>query len=166
MGELTEEEYENPAFTRKTRSKRYNVPTKKWHNKDRACNGGCINPLQQWNCGNVEGQGPEYIHPLPTKSTDIRDEDIRRYQGSKSHGNNRIETASSDDREVPGCVNPLSSTNFGLSGISGLSTDGNKQQNQVVDGFFTLVDNLLVNKILNIVDEKVVDDMATRYGFA
>lgn len=33
------------------------------------------------------------------------------------------------------------------------------------DLFFTLVDNLLVNNILNIVDEKVVNDMAHNFGF-
>ena len=167
QGEFTDDEHEqgcvNPLqdFVRKKRPKRYNIRTK--HNRGNdVASGGCINVLKNWNCGKG-AEAPEYIHPLPTKSTDPHDE-YKHHFNNDGQGSGHLEASESSDRDIPGCVNPLAGTKFGY-GPSSSKSSKNGQHNDVVNGFFTLVDDLLVNKILNIVDEKVVDDMANRFGF-
>ena len=115
MGDFTDDERDQGTFNRRTnpsrrrRSKRYNVQTKDKPIGTEACNAGCINPWKRWNCADEEAQAPEHIHPLPTKSTDRHDEG--RYN---AHGGHLLEPSHSDDKELPGCVNPFAGKKLGL----------------------------------------------------
>ncbi|CAB9526359.1 expressed unknown protein [Seminavis robusta] len=126
-----------------------------------------------------------YIEQIPDTYSDIQD-DVRqdelprnqseddqkfseRLDGSLSQSDDRdmppesMENSAVVAAPTPSKKSRRSKKNKHKKSTSAATKDG--ESNVGVDTFFTLVDDLLVNNILNIMDEKSVDKMAHTFGF-